>query len=384
MSQRLAVSIAALLTCATAAVAQNRPRNLLPSDEVAARYGLVRKWYGFAPVDGVRERVQSVTAIGDQLHVQTNASQIHALDAESGKLLWSAQLGIPIPGQFGSAITSKSVFALNGSKLYRLNRQDGSQLWSVRLPQAPNAAPAADEERVLVSTADGRIYVYNTDTHTVNWFYQTNAAVSMPATLLDDKIACASEDGMMYVFQTSSRNPTIRFKTDAPISAPMAAWGRTVLVPSRDFNLYSVDVRSGETLWRYSCGGEIRRPVTVIENDAYVAPDGLGMHALRAESGERKWLNPRAADFVVASKNRVYAADKLGQLLILDRANGRLLATWDTHNFDWRVRNEVNDRLYLVTTSGLVVCLHEKANKDPVEHRKVLPPPPAAAEAGKP
>ncbi len=375
-------------TIAATSSAQQKLSSILPTEETAARHGLVRQWYGFAPVDGVREVVQRAMVVGNQVHLQTNASRIHVMHGETGKVLWSAQLGLPIPGQFGSAVNSDSVFVINGSELYRLSREDGSMLWSLRLPQAANAAPAADEGRVMVSTLDGRVYIYNIHSKELMWFYQTGGSVSMPAALLDDKIACASQDGKMYVFQSASRNPMFRYETDKPVSAPMSVWGRYVLIASQDFNVYSVDVRTGDTAWRYSSGSDIRQPLTIIENDVFVTPEGSGLHVIDAETGpvagRPKWWHPRAEDFVTASANRVYATDKFGQLLTLDRSNGRQLGIWDTHNFDYHVRNESNDRLYLATKTGMVVCLREKENKQPVEHKKVLPPSPAGIDVRKP
>jgi outer membrane protein assembly factor BamB len=359
-------------------------KQLLPSEEVAARYGLVRRWYAHAPVDGVRESVQLVSVVGDQIHLQTDASRMHVLDMETGKRLWTAQVGTAIRGQFGSATNSNSVFVVNGSRLYRLSRDDGAQLWSVRVPYVPNAAPSADEDRVMVTTLDGRIVVYNVHNKEIQWYYVTNGPISMPAALLDDKIACASEDGRMYVFQMANRNPTLRYQTKAPVSAPLAVWGRTVLLPSQDFNLYAVDVRNGDTLWRYSSGSEIRRPVSVIDNDVYLAPADGGLHAVHAATGAKLWQHPRARDFVAASKTKVYAADRFGQLLILDRANGRQIAAWNTNQFDFRARNENSDRVFLVTKGGFVVCLHEKENAEPLIHEKVMPAPPAGIDTKRP
>jgi outer membrane protein assembly factor BamB len=359
-------------------------KQLLPSDQVVAHYGLTRRWYSHAPVDGVRESIRIVSVVGDQLHLQTDASRIHVLDTETGKLLWTAQVGAPIRGQFGSATNSNSVFVINGSRLYRLSRDDGSQLWSIRLPQTPNAAPSADEDRVMVTTLDGRILVYNVSNKEVLWYYATNGSISMPPALLDDKIACASQDGRLYVFQPTSRNPTMRYQTQAPVSAPLAVWGRTVLLPSQDFNLYAVDVRNGDTLWRYSSGSEIRRPVSVVDNDVFVAPDDGGLHVLHAETGARLWRHPRAQNFVAASKTKVYAADRFGQLLILDRANGRQIDAFNATQFDFQARNENTDRIYLVTKGGLVVCLHEKENENPLVHEKVVPTPPAGIDSRSP
>lgn len=359
-----------LVLVAAHANAQDRLRKLLPTDAESGRHGLVRRWYGQAPVDGVREKVVSASVVGNQLHLQTNASRLHVMDGESGKMIWTAQLGRPLPGQSGSAINSEAVFVISGANLYRLNRDDGSQLWSVRLPEAPNAAPAADEERVLVSTGDGRIYVYDTATHELQWFYQMNTTVSMPAVLVEEWIACASEDGMMCVFQAASRNPTVRYTTKFPLTAPLRAWQRSVLLASRDYHLYSVDVRSGATLWRHSAGAEIHDPVAVIGDELYMTPEDSGIHKLDAKTGTLAWAYPRVDEFVAASAKRIYAADRYGRLVILDRTVGRLLGMWDQHEFDFHVRNESTDRLYFVTKTGLVVCLHEKENKEPLLHKK--------------
>lgn len=368
-----------LALVASSAAAQLNIAQTLPTDQEAALHGLARAWYSFAPIDGTREAVQSVRVLGTQLHLQTNSSRIHVMDTESGKLLWSAQMGIPVPGQFGSAINSDSVFVINGTKLYRLDRDSGYQLWSLRLPHAPNAAPSADDTFVAINTLDGRISLYNIHNKERLWFYQTNGPISVPPVLIDGKIVCASQDGRMYVFQPSSRNPTLRYQTQAPVSAPLAIWGRAVLLPSQDYNLYSVDVRTAETLWRYSSGSEIRKPVSIVENDVYMTPAEGGMHAVNAETGGQIWRHPRAEDFVAASKTRVYAADQFGQLLILDRASGRQVDAWILNQFKFRVRNDESDRIYLVTKTGLIVCLHEPENKTPLVHRKVLPPAPASA-----
>ena len=374
MSRRFILALLCLAGLAGQLQAQDQLRRLLPTDDSLSRVGLSRKWFAFAPIDGSRETIQEVKLMWDQIHLQTNASRIHAIDAESGKVLWSTQLGNPIPGQFGSAINSNSVFVINGSRLYRLSRGDGSQLWSIHLPQSPNAPPAADENNVIVGTLNGRVYVFNVNTKEVRWFYQTNGPISVPALAIDDRFACASEDGKMYVFSPANRNPTLRYQTDAAVSAPLAAWGRAAILPSEDFNLYSVDVRTGETNWRYAAGSEIRQPVTVIGSEIFVFPDDGGMHVLNAESGSRVWRHPRGRDFIAASRDRVYATDSFGQLLVLDRATGRQIGSWNARDFQFHVRNDSNDRVYLVSKSGMLVCLCEPKNEAPSVHQKVLPP----------
>ena len=87
MAHRISKSFLCLAVVAGTANAQENLRQILPTDEAAARHGLVRRWYAYAPVDGIREVVQRMTVIGTQVHLQTSASRLHLLDSETAKVL---------------------------------------------------------------------------------------------------------------------------------------------------------------------------------------------------------------------------------------------------------------------------------------------------------
>ncbi len=348
---------------------------MLPSEQEVRRHGLVRHWFAVVPIDGVREQIERVTVAGDQLHFQTNMSRIHVLDAETGQWHWSAQIGEPLPNHFGSAYNSDSVFAISGVRLYRLNRRDGTLIWVVRLPEVPNAAPAADEENVVVGTLGGTIYLYDVDNGKLLWFYQTDRPISIRSLLLSDRVICGSEDGLVYVFPVVNdpRRTIFRFRTRAPISAPMSYWGRKIIVASQDAMVYAVHLRSGRVYWIHSAGNPVNEPVAVIEKRVYVTPRDVGLHVLDVDTGEVLWKYPRAKRFVAASDKRVYLSDKLGQLVMLDLQTGRLLDVWDTHRFDFLPFNEQNDRVYLVSRRGLVVCVREAAHEKALVHERLTP-----------
>jgi len=363
------------LLVAGSAAGQSSQALLLPSEQQVERHGLVRHWYAVVPVDGTREQIETVTVGDDQIHFQTNMSRIHVLDAETGQWLWTAQIGDPLPNHFGCANNSDSVFAISGVRLYRLNRADGSLIWVTRLPEVPNAPPSADERIVAVGTLSGTVHVYDVDTGKEQWFYQTNAPISIRALLVDDKVICGSEDGILYVFPVVNdrRHTIFRFKTRAPISAEMSYWGRRLIVASEDTLVYAVHVRSGQPFWIYSAGDPVKKPVAVIDQRVYVTPEYGGMHVLDAETGEIVWKYPRASRFVACSAKRVYATDRIGQLLVLDKETGRLLDLWDTHQFDIFAFNDRNDRLYLVSKGGLVVCVREPEHEKPLVHERLTP-----------
>ena len=57
----------------------------------------------------------------------------------------------------------------------------------------------------------------------------------------------------------------------------------------------------------------------MIEDYVYVCPDRAGMFCVSAETGEEIWRTPRVARFLAASKDRIYATDKVNRIFVLDR-----------------------------------------------------------------
>ena len=66
--------------------------DLVPTRTALERLGLERQWFGVIPLVET-ERLMKITLAGDLLFAQTDYAIVHAFDAESGRLLWSAQLG---------------------------------------------------------------------------------------------------------------------------------------------------------------------------------------------------------------------------------------------------------------------------------------------------
>jgi hypothetical protein len=70
--------------------------------------------------------------------------------------------------------------------------------------------------------------------------------------------------------------------------------------------------------------------------------------------------------FVAAGKQRIYGADKLGRLRILDARNGALLDIIPTATLPIKVCNGQTDRIYLAAEGGTIQCLRELEQATPV------------------
>jgi hypothetical protein len=90
-------------------------------------------------------------------------------------------------------------------------------------------------------------------------------------------------------------------------------------------------------------------------------------------TGDDLWTAPGVQSVVASTAKRVYARDRFGRMMILDLETGRRLASFMASDIEMTMPNSQNDRLYFVTTSGLVQCLRETDLPQPL----VFAPPPA-------
>ena len=145
---------------------------------------------------------------------------------------------------------------------------------------------------------------------------------------------------------------------------------------SSDGYVYAVLERGGELQWKFSAADPVIDSPVVIENRVYVTTELGGMFCLNAKTGKQIWWAPELLHFVAQGKQRVYAADKLGRLRILDAHNGTMLDSLPTGGMPIKVSNGQTDRIYLATDGGMVQCLRELEQVNPVaynEGRKPLP-----------
>jgi hypothetical protein len=145
---------------------------------------------------------------------------------------------------------------------------------------------------------------------------------------------------------------------------------------SSDGYVYAVLERGGDLQWKFATSDPVFDSPVVIEDRVYVTTELGGMFCLNAKTGKQIWWAPEVLHFVAKGKQRVYVADKLGRLRILDARNGATLDSLPTSAMPIKVSNGQTDRIYLATEGGIVQCLREVEQTAPVvfnESRKPLP-----------
>ncbi len=373
------------------------PVDLLPTRTSLERLGLERQWYGVVPLTET-ERLLKISLTERLLFAQTNNAMLLAFDAESGRLLWSTQLGERTGFARGLAANSYAVFATNANIFYCLDKATGRLIWQTNLKTIPTSAPAADEEQTMIGMTSGMIRGFSLKLKdatgkesiltkvTPAWQWHTGGPVHTRPLAAGPLAIFGSSDGRVYVIVSEERVPLFRFRTGGPIGEGLGAYGtRTLLVPSGDNNLYAVDLFTAGELWTFPSGAPIDQEPMVAEEDVFVINTAGALSVLRPTDGVPRWTTvTHGGRLVSVSGTKVYLRSYDLDLFMVDRQTGRILvdpseshlrAGLNLREYDMAVVNRHNDRIYFATPSGMVICLREAGlpQPRPLRDSKALP-----------
>ena len=412
--------IVVLSVCTIAEAA--RPSGLI-AETTAARHGLTRPWFAQARLDLGRARVEHATLYNGILYVQTNSAVLHAIDAETGATVWAKQVGRPNHPSLKPGVAGDLVSVVNGSRLYVCNRYNGDLLYETRIEGAPAAGPGMSDIRAYVPLINGIVLTYQLDPLTDplkelgkvprNLTEEQAAAIEAdrrenlrlrqefipplacqsigrvlqpPVVTRETKeeefIAWTTDRGHMNMAIIDRRRPErlavrYRLEADSPIRVQpcylppqpnVTGSSGTLFAGSEDGIVYAVRERDGETLWRFSTGDPIVEPMVRIGKRLYVPTQFGGMYCLDTEMGRDIWWTPEISRFLAQSKDRVYGADRYGNIRVLNAETGSRTDTIRANGLPIKVVNDQTDRLYLISETGLVQCLREQGLDEPLQH----------------
>jgi outer membrane protein assembly factor BamB len=389
----------------------------IPDVEDLERLNLERAWSTYVPMDGRRDSIFTVQALGRQVIVQTTSGLVAALDAERGQIQWFARPGNPYRTAHPVAFNSQTVFVVNGTDLYALERATGKQKWKYEMPGSAVAPPTADEYQLYLSLGTGKLYTYLLPSYLEIERAPTREGKKLPRpefgpdqppitfSLLEAYRASRTptpagvipEPQPYLVFETSlvdrlERAPLLgretmlllgesglvlglnkfvgkelyRFPIEAPVTVDPGHAGEMGYLAMQDFILYAFNIPEGRVLWRYPSGSSFLRKPEVNDKDVFVVNDRRGLQSIDRATGDLRWDNPDVSRFMAANPKFVYAEDRRGNMLVLDRLRGTALGWLCTRGFVVPISNERTDRVYLGANNGLIVCMHDRDYLKPV------------------
>lgn len=194
---------------------------------------------------------------GKEAFVSCMDGSVVCVDADSGKVVWTAKTG----GYCHSSplVTRKMVYVGSADgHLYAFDRATGASRWRVALPGPVYASPAIAGDVVFIANV-GAFFGFDADSGKQRW------RTPMPPSNTPFAQSVAATDGRVFV---------------------QGCW---------DSHVYALDARTGRQLWRQACqertfafSPAIGSP-WIDRGSVYIVANGNGLFRFDLRTGEKMW-----------------------------------------------------------------------------------------------
>jgi outer membrane protein assembly factor BamB len=309
------------------------------------------------------------------LYATSERGMVHALDGETGRTLWTTSIGSPLLPTSAPAANEKYVGVCNGSTIYVLLTESGSVVWSRHAVGAPGAGPALTDDHLFVPMVNGQLESYLLeDPKQPLSVYKCFGRTMVQPVISTNSVAWPTDTGNLYVSAAHGQGVRFRMKASAAVSsAPAFLAPNKIFVASIDGYLYCVSEDRGAIEWRFTMGEPIVHSPVALADQVFVISERGNMYAIDADSPTERWVAAGISAYLAGSEKRLYCRDTRGDLAILDAATGSRLGTVAAPQSDAPFLNTQTDRIFLVSSTGLVQCLRETNLPFPIVHYRIEP-----------
>ncbi len=384
---------------------------------------LVQLWESQAVLNVDRDVVAYIVNDEDIVYVQSSAGIVTALNADTGREMWTAQVGRTDEVAMPATSNASIVMVVAGPALYALDKFSGKELFSYRLPSQPSAGPVITEGSFFIPLSDNSLCTCALKTlqylerfhklppgipQAIAWRFATGEVIKRAPVAGASRVGFVTEQGNIHVVDISgvqAGRSKFQFLMKSPATAPLTLVTRDqeyLFAAAANNQLYCIGMNTNARVhWTFPLGQRVSEPITVIGQDVYIVGDegellGLGLQSglpLQTADGEPFALTDVEV-LVSVTEKAVYVLDSAERLVTVDRRTGQVVSKKQYHDLTMPIRNSVTDRLYLSSTSGRVVCMKESGIDFPIYHQnpqrspimpevaKPAPAVPAAEEAG--
>jgi outer membrane protein assembly factor BamB len=198
---------------------------------------------------------------GEKIYVATGFGTVVALNAGSGKPVWTKSVNVPI--RTSPTVANGKVFVVNSeSELFALSAENGAQLWTSRgLPEGAevlsNVSPAVSGNTVIVSYPSGEVVALDVNSGQQRWTDSvTGGVVGSSLTTIGDAARPVIDDGVVFAASRGGRIIATNLKSgervwSRDIRAVQTPWvsGGSVFVVDMNGRMYALDRKAGKVKW---------------------------------------------------------------------------------------------------------------------------------------
>lgn len=208
------------------------------------------------------------------------AGAVVAVDAK-GKPIWTRKLG----AVFSSAATAagRVLCGSDDGSLHALDAATGAVVWSAKLGAKVRATPSVGAETAIVGAFDGRVAAVRIADGTEAWSRAIGHAVYSSACLAGDVAVLGCHEGHLHGLDLATGEPRFETATRGPVVSSPAAAGTLVIGASTDGSVYLLDAK-GAVLDRQSLASAGIQSSPALDGADVAIGSAEGLHLLRLET----------------------------------------------------------------------------------------------------
>jgi outer membrane protein assembly factor BamB len=218
------------------------------------------------PSGGAGVYATTPVVAGGVMYTQDLASNVEAVNVQTGGVLWVHTYGSPDPGPNGVTVVNGTVYGATATSAFALQAATGAQLWIKKLTRNANEgidmAPGYDSGTVYVSTVPGnKTIFYAGNGQSILWALNARTGATrwkwdeVPANLWSRRHRKINSGGGQWYPPSfdSQGNPYLGVSNPAPFpGTTMYPWGSSR--PGPDLytdSLVKLNVKTGKLVWYY-------------------------------------------------------------------------------------------------------------------------------------
>ncbi len=260
-----------------------------------------------------------ITGSADSLYAASSSSEIYALDASLGKLIWKQPIG---KNSFIPLISKNLVFIATDSGLMAIDKEKGTIRWEQKIGEI-SSKPVIIKDVVIAGFSNGDICGFDIDSGKVEWSYTFSESTAI-SEANSNTIYIGSGD-KCYAFDIIKKELLWEYETNGVITAPPKISGKTVYLGSWDGNIYAIDSNSGTLRWKYETGWGIDSTPEISDGMVFVGSLDNKFYAVNEKTGEMEWYfqcKSAIHSSPAAYGEYVFFGSDDGKLYALDKKTG--------------------------------------------------------------
>ena len=180
----------------------------------------------------------SPVVAADHIYFGTDLGDFYCLTG-SGQPRWRSKAKRAI--MCSPVVSSGAVYFTSlDSQIYALDAKSGWVIWRFRMGKGSVSTPCSVENYLIAGSADGFIYCLDAGSAHEVWRFQTEHQVSGSVIVYRDSVYCGGADGMMYCLEYRTGRLRWKFHTGGPITGSPIVYNDILYVGSADHLLYAL------------------------------------------------------------------------------------------------------------------------------------------------